>query len=106
MSNKPNLGFAGLSQIKPDEDVETVPLRKEIEIDRVAERHGFTSRQPMKKVVKRPAQVEPTSNLSMRPPLSVYNRFVTFSMENRLSYPEALKVLMDRAGLNEEGKIK
>lgn len=106
MSNKPSLGFAALKSIKPDADDDRPPAHKEAELDRAAERHGFTSREPLRKVVKRATPTEPTSNLSMRPPLSVFNRFVQFSMANRLSYPEALKELMDRAGLDEEGRAR
>ena len=48
---------------------------------------------------------ESTANLSLRPPLSSYNRFVAFSIEYRLSYPEALKALLDKAGVDENGVI-
>jgi hypothetical protein len=40
---------------------------------------------------------EPSANLNIRPPLSTYNRFLRFAMDNNLSYPAALKELMDRA---------
>ncbi|WGF91046.1 hypothetical protein [Marinivivus vitaminiproducens] len=104
MSRKPTLGFAALKSIKPDTDADLPVDRKDSELDLVAERHGFVSREPLRKLVKRTMASEPTSNLSMRPPLSVFNRFVQFSMENRLSYPEALKELMDRAGVNGNGR--
>jgi hypothetical protein len=92
-----DLGFNKLSSIKPDtEPAHAVPDHK---IDEVAARHGFVSREPIQKVSRR-KEAEPSANLNIRPPISTYNRFVTWAMENRLSYPEALKELMDRAGVN------
>lgn len=90
-----DLGFGNrLANIKPDDEPESeIPDRK---IDEVAERHGFVSREPVQKIVRR-KEAEPSANLNIRPPISTYNRFVAWAMENRLSYPEALKVLMDRA---------
>ncbi|SMD20339.1 hypothetical protein [Rhizobium sp. RU36D] len=92
-----NLGFGDrLSAIKPDTETEaTVPDHR---IDEVAERHGFVTREPVQKIVRR-KEAEPSANLNIRPPISTYNRFVTWAMENRLSYPEALKLLMDKAGV-------
>ncbi|MBD9544295.1 hypothetical protein IB276_33150 [Ensifer sp. ENS04] len=92
-----NLGFgAKLDQIKPSTEPEVrIPDSK---IDEVADRVGFPSREPIQKVVRR-APSEGSANLNIRPPISTYNRFVTWAMENRLSYPEALKELMDRANI-------
>ncbi|WP_107678083.1 hypothetical protein [Agrobacterium sp. LAD9] len=66
------------------------------QIDRLAEQHGFTSREPTQKIIRR-KDAEPSANLNIRPPISTYNRFLTFAIENNLSYPAALKELMDRA---------
>ncbi|KQS84290.1 hypothetical protein [Rhizobium sp. Leaf383] len=95
--NGKNLGFGRLAEIKPDiePDEERVPDHK---IDEVAARHGFVSREPVQKLSRR-KETEPSANLNIRPPISTYNRFVQFAMDNRLSYPEALKELMDRAKL-------
>lgn len=92
-----NLGFGSkLNQIKPStEPMEPIPDHK---IDEIGDRAGFPSREPIQKVVRR-APAEPSANLNIRPPISTYNRFVTWAMENRLSYPEALKELMDKAGI-------
>jgi len=92
-----NLGFADkLAAIKPDTEQErVVPDHK---IDEVAEKHGFVARDPVQKIVRR-KEAEPSANLNIRPPVSTYNRFVSWAMEERLSYPEALKELMDRAGV-------
>lgn len=90
-----DLGFGNkIAQIKPEpESEESVPDHK---LDEVAERHGFVSREPVQKIVRR-RETEASANLNIRPPISTYNRFVSWAMENRLSYPEALKELMDRA---------
>lgn len=96
MSGK-NLGFGDrLANIKPDDEpASAVPDHK---LDEVAERHGFVSREPIQKIVRR-RETEPTANLNIRPPISTYNRFVGWAMENRLSYTEALKELLDRANV-------
>jgi hypothetical protein len=89
-----NLGFSALANIKPEvDDAPAVPDRK---IDEVAEKHGFVSREPIQKMSRR-KPAEPSANLNIRPPISTFNRFLQFCEENRYSYPEALKELMDRA---------
>lgn len=92
------LGFGNkLAAIKPDnEPAPTVPDHK---LDEIGERHGFVAREPVQKVSRR-KEAEPSANLNIRPPISTYNRFVTWAMDNRLSYPEALKELMDRAKID------
>lgn len=93
-----DLGFGDrLASIKPDTEPEqTVPDHK---IDAVAERHGFVTREATQKITRR-KEAEPSANLNIRPPISTYNRFVGWAMQNRLSYPEALKELMDKAGID------
>ncbi len=90
-----DLGFGNkLASIKPDNEPDVdIPDHK---IDEVADRHGFVSREPVQKITRR-KEAEPSANLNIRPPVTTYNRFVNWAMENRLSYPEALKELMDRA---------
>lgn len=90
-----DLGFGSkIAQIKPEAASEvSVPDHM---IDEVGDRHGFVSRQPVQKIVRR-KDAEASANLNIRPPVSTYNRFVSWAIENRLSYPEALKELMDRA---------
>lgn len=93
-----DLGFGKkLAGIKPD--AEPAPSVPDHKLDEVAARHGFVSREPVQKLSRR-KEAEPSANLNIRPPISTYNRFVSWAMENRLSYPEALKELMDRAGIN------
>lgn len=94
-----DFGFSGrLSSIKPDAEDADAPAVPDHKIDEVAARHGFVAREPVQKIVRR-KEAEPSANLNMRPPLSTYNRFVAWAMAERLSYPDALKALMDRAGV-------
>jgi hypothetical protein len=96
MSGK-NLGFGGkLARIVPDSgDPDTVADAK---IDELGERHGFVAREPVQKLTRRKPS-EPSANLNIRPPITTFNRFLVFCEKNRMSYPEALKELMDRAGV-------
>ena len=96
MSGK-NLGFGKLADIKPDaEERSAIPDAK---IDEIGERHGFVTREPVQKLSRR-KPAEPSANLNIRPSITVFNRFVQFCEDNRMSYPEALKELMDRAKVN------
>jgi hypothetical protein len=89
------LGFSTLNASQSD--LEREPT--DVAIDRIAKTLGFTSREPVEKLSKRDASNEPTANLVLRPRVSVFNRFVQFSKDNRYSYPEALEVLMNKAGI-------
>lgn len=92
-----NLGFGSkLGAIKPD--VEPQAPIDDRKIDAVAEQHGFTSREPIQKLSRRKPS-EPSANLNIRPSVVEFNRFVRFCEENRYSYPQALKALMDKAGV-------
>lgn len=97
MSGK-DFGFGNkLGTIKPDTDpAPSVPDHK---LDEVGARHGFVAREPTQKISRR-KEAEPSANLNIRPPVTTYNRFVNWCMENRYSYPEGLKELMDRAEIN------
>lgn len=93
-----NLGFGKkLGSIKVDTEETTPSPVEERRLDEVAAKHGFTSREPVQKLSRR-KPAEPSANLNIRPPITVFNRFVEFCERNRMSYPEALKELMDRAG--------
>jgi hypothetical protein len=91
-----NLGFGALADIKPDNVTVEEGAVSDGKVDALAEKHGFRSREPLQKIVRR-KESEPSANLNIRPPISTYNRFVQWAMDNRLSYPEALKELMDKA---------
>jgi hypothetical protein len=90
--------FASLNQIAPDK-IEDVPAVDVAKIDAAAGRHGFTSREPSGRLYKMEMSKEATVPLSIRPPLSVANRFVAWCKENRLSYWEGLNELMKHKGI-------
>lgn len=90
------LGFGKLASIKPSSAPEQ-PIDDDV-VDAIAERHGFKSREATEKFV-RERRSEPVANLNIRPPIATYNRFVRWAAENNMSYPAALKLLMDRAGI-------
>lgn len=103
MTTKPTIGFSALAKIQPDTDPPPSEA-KLAEVDAVAERNGFRSREPVHKVLKRPPTTEPTAGMSLRAPVSVYNRFVKFSQVTRMSYAEALEELLRLANIDEEGR--
>ena len=88
--------FAKLAEIAPD-PVGPAPIVEKL--DAAAARHGFTSREPAERLYKNDGSKEATVPLSIRPPLSVANRFIAWCKQNRLSYWEGLNELMNRAGV-------
>ena len=68
-------------------------------VEEIAERLGFKSREPAERIYKLDPSKEATVPLSIRPPLSVANRFITWCKANRLSYWEGLNVLMTHRGI-------
>lgn len=85
-----------LAGIRPDA---SEPGPRIDRVDAIAERHGFISREPAERIFKNENSKEATVPLSIRPPLSVANRFIAWSKANRLSYWESLAELMNRAGV-------
>jgi hypothetical protein len=82
--------------------VATPPTRLHPEVsDRLAEQHGFSSREsaPAKFVggrrQPRGMQVEQTRQLSIRMPVSLYEDFVSYADEHRMTYNEAIRALLD-----------
>jgi macrodomain Ter protein organizer (MatP/YcbG family) len=74
------------------------------EVDAAAAAHGFVSREQS---VRRPrrrriAVAEPTRHLAIRLPESQYNRFVLYADQLKLTYHDALRHLLDQAGVQLE----
>ena len=88
--------FDRLNEISPDNLVEQPPVDR---VDSVASRHGFTSREPMERIYKNDGSKEASVPLSIRPPVSVANRFIAFCKEHRYSYWEGLAELMKYRGI-------
>ena len=93
-STKPSFGFEGLSDIQPRAAApqETVVRH----VDQVADRLGFTSREPVARRKRRQASDEPTDQLNLRAAIPDINRFVEWCERNRYSYREGFAELVKR----------
>ena len=85
--------------------VSAPPTRLHPEVsDRLAEQHGFSSREPSGTPARfvggrrqpRGLPAEETRQLSIRMPLSLYNEFLAYADSNKLTYNEAIKSLLQR----------
>lgn len=87
---------AKIAEVKPDaETFVGAPLSA---LDRVADAHGFHSREAgQEKIIRRRREVGPSAQLNVKCPVPVYNRFVRFCDLERLSYWEGIERLLDRA---------
>ena len=89
--------FDRLREITPDTPTPDQPPTAQV--DAIADRLGFTSREPAERIYKNDASKEATVPLSIRPPLSVANRFIAFCKQHRYSYWEGLEELMRHRGI-------
>lgn len=84
------------SKIEPD--APDVPAPSTAAIDAIADRHDFSSREPVRRV-KRSRIDGPIEVLSVKGPLEVMNRFKTFcNEEGHSSYWQALDTLLKGVG--------
>lgn len=67
--------------------------------DRAAERIGFQSREPVKRIKRIRKASEPLDQAFVRAPIDVINRFKQYCNETGMSYGEALDELMRRSGV-------
>jgi hypothetical protein len=90
MSGKPSFGFDGLRDIHP-----AAPAREPVakELDRMAERMGFTSREGVARRKRRQISDEPTDQINIRASIVDINRFVEWCEVNRYSYREGFAEL-------------
>ena len=95
-----------LKQLLARVPIAAPPTRLHPEVsDRLAEQRGFSSREPAPAPAKvvggrrhaRGVPVEETRQLSIRMPLSLYNDFLSFADGEKLTYNEAIRMLLDRA---------
>jgi hypothetical protein len=90
-SAKPSFGFGDLSDIQP-----TAAAAEPVgNIDRVAERRGFTSREAVVRRRRRQSE-EPTDQLNIRAAIADINRFVEWCERQRFSYREGFAELVAR----------
>ncbi len=86
MSNKPSFGFGKLAGIQPDANPAPAPAPHEV--DRVAEKLGFQSREAPIRRKRRITVDEPTDQLNLRATIADINRFVEWCESERMSYRE------------------
>lgn len=94
-----------LAEIAPE--AQTPPDTPMAQIDRIAEELGFTSREPAtpeEAIVRRRRDVGPTAQLNVKCPVPVYNRFVRFCDEERLTYWEGIARLLDLVNADPMGR--
>jgi hypothetical protein len=92
MSAKPSFGFGGLAEIQPT----AAPAAGGQEIDRVADRLGFPSREAPVRRRKRQAVAEPTDQINIRAAIADLNRFIEWCERNRYSYRQGFANLVAR----------
>ena len=85
--------------------VSTPPTRLHPDIsDRLAEQHGFSSRERASvnpgfvggRRQPRGVVAEDTRQLSIRMPVSLYNEFLSFANDNKMTYNEAIRTLLNK----------
>lgn len=93
---------AKIAEIKPEAEI--LPATPTAALDRMAEQHGFHSREPGEdKIVRRRREVGPSAQLNVKCPVPVYNRFIRFCDQERLSYWKGIERLLDLAGIDPSG---
>lgn len=96
MSTKPSFGFGKLAEIQPDASAAPAPVAREV--DRVAEKLGFQSREVPTRRKRRIGVDEPTDQLNLRATISDINRFVEWCEAERMSYREGFGRLVASIG--------
>jgi hypothetical protein len=94
-----------ITEIAPE--TQTSPDPPVAKIDRIAEELGFTSREPAaseETIIRRRRDVGPTAQLNVKCPVPVYNRFVRFCDEERLTYWEGIARLLDLVNADHMGR--
>jgi hypothetical protein len=90
---KPSFGFGELAEIKPDGGGVAGVTR---EIDAVADRLGFGSREAAIRRRRRPPVEEPTDQINIRAAIIDINRFVEWCERKRYSYREGFAELVGK----------
>ena len=99
-----DLGFGktaklDLSGFSPRSAEKTVAPQEQEAADRVAERAGFQSREPVQRVKRVRKASEPLDQAFVRAPIDVINRFKEYCNSTGMSYGEALDELMRKSGI-------
>ncbi|TXM94341.1 hypothetical protein FV232_23510 [Methylobacterium sp. WL30] len=96
MNTKPSFGFGKLAEIHPSASEPATPVTREI--DRVAEKLGFPSREVPTRRKRRIAVDEPTDQLNLRAAITDINQFVEWCETERMSYREGFGRLVAMIG--------
>lgn len=99
MNTKPSFGFGKLAEIQPSTPEPAAPVTREI--DRVAEKLGFPSREVPTRRKRRIAVDEPTDQLNLRAAIADINVFVEWCERERMSYREGFGRLVAKIGQDE-----
>ena len=99
MNTKPSFGFGKLAEIQPSTPEPAAPVTREI--DRVAEKLGFPSREVPTRRKRRIAVDEPTDQLNLRAAIADINMFVEWCERERMSYREGFGRLVAKIGQGE-----
>ena len=96
---------AKIAQIRPEsEKAAPAPLAA---LDSAADQLGFRSREGTEgKVMRRRREVGAGAQLNVKCPIPVYNRFIRFCDQERLSYWEGIEKLLDLAEISQTGEHK
>lgn len=94
--------FANIANIKPSGPKETTPAQDQA-IAAKAQQRGFVDDTPppqettARRYRRKPGEVpEPTTNVSFRPKVADWNKFMEFAERERLSQPAAFSELIRR----------
>lgn len=96
MNTKPSFGFGKLAEIQPTASEPAASFTREI--DRVAEKLGFPSREVPMRRKRRIAVDEPTDQLNLRAAITDINQFVEWCETERMSYREGFGRLVAKIG--------
>lgn len=99
MNIKPSFGFGKLAEIQPTAHEPAPTVAREI--DRVADKLGFPSREVPTRRKRRIAVDEPTDQLNLRAAIADINVFVEWCERERMSYREGFGRLVAQIGQGE-----
>ena len=94
--NQKKLDLTGFKPKVPSSEGSEV---EQVTADSTADRLGFQSREPVRRIKRVRKASEPLDQAFVRAPIEVINRFKTYCNQTGMSYGEALDELMRKAGL-------
>jgi hypothetical protein len=96
------------SKLSAAANMKPQPLREDLpsaqEVERIVEAQEGTIRQQPLKIARKRKDKGIVQPLNMRVRLATHNRFVELSKTLRLPYDETLEWILERAGVDDEGR--